>query len=94
MERTEKGIAIFLGAALLAVVIGQFLVDTSGPTTGEGQVVAHVDERPNVLILLWDTTRADRLSIYNPTLETTPRMKAWADQSVAVSYTHLRAHET
>ena len=82
MERTEKGIAIFLGAALLAVVIGQFLVDTSGPTTGEGQVVAHVDERPNVLILLWDTTRADRLSIYNPTLETTPRMKAWADQSV------------
>lgn len=36
---------------------------------------------PNVLIILWDTTRADRLSVYGYDLETTPRMAAWANES-------------
>jgi arylsulfatase A-like enzyme len=34
--------------------------------------------RPNVLIVLWDTVRADRMSMYGYSLETTPRMAAWA----------------
>jgi len=40
------------------------------------------DDRPNVLIILWDTTRADRLSLYGYDLETTPRMRAWAEKGV------------
>jgi arylsulfatase A-like enzyme len=36
-------------------------------------------KQPNVLIVLWDTARADRLSVYGYDLNTTPRMKAWAD---------------
>ena len=35
-------------------------------------------ERPNVLIILWDTVRADRLSLYGYDRPTTPRMAAWA----------------
>jgi arylsulfatase A-like enzyme len=35
---------------------------------------------PNVLVVLWDTARADRLSVYGYDLNTTPRMKAWADK--------------
>lgn len=40
-------------------------------------------KKPNVLILLWDTTRADRLSLYGHHRETTPRLDAFA-QGAAV----------
>lgn len=39
---------------------------------------------PNVLIILWDTTRADRLSMYGYSLETTPRMAKWAAENGVV----------
>ncbi|MEQ1569170.1 MAG: sulfatase [Myxococcota bacterium] len=39
---------------------------------------------PNVLIILWDTTRADRMSLYRYDLETTPRMAAWANENGVV----------
>ncbi len=35
---------------------------------------------PNVLIVLWDTVRADRLSMYGYARPTTPRMAAWAEE--------------
>ena len=31
---------------------------------------------PNVLVILWDTTRADRLSLYGHAAPTTPRLDA------------------
>jgi len=34
--------------------------------------------QPNILILLWDTTRADRLSLYGHDRPTTPRLDAFA----------------
>jgi len=34
--------------------------------------------RPNVLIVLWDTVRADRMSLYGHTAPTTPRLEALA----------------
>lgn len=34
--------------------------------------------RPNVLIVLWDTVRADRLSLYGHDRQTTPAMAKWA----------------
>lgn len=39
---------------------------------------------PNVLILLWDTTRADRMSLYGGHPGTTPRIEAWARTSGVV----------
>jgi len=36
---------------------------------------------PNVMIILWDTVRADRMSLYGYGLDTTPRIKAWAERT-------------
>jgi arylsulfatase A-like enzyme len=44
------------------------------------------DKPPNVLIVLWDTVRADRLSIYGYERPTTPRMAAFAEE--AAVYEH------
>lgn len=41
-------------------------------------VVSGPTHRPNVLVLLWDTARADRLSLYGSQRKTTPRLEAWA----------------
>ncbi len=38
--------------------------------------------RPNVLIVLWDTVRADHLSLYGHEVSTTPALKAFAEQAV------------
>ncbi|MCB9674166.1 MAG: sulfatase [Alphaproteobacteria bacterium] len=37
---------------------------------------------PNVLIVLWDTVRADHLSVYGHPVDTTPNLKAFAEQGV------------
>ena len=37
------------------------------------------DTRPNVLIVLWDTVRADHMSMYGYETQTTPRMDEWAE---------------
>ncbi len=36
-------------------------------------------EPPNVLIILWDTVRADRMTLYGYDKPTTPRMAKWAE---------------
>ena len=41
---------------------------------------------PNVLVILWDTTRADRLSLYGYPVPTTPRLDAFAKS--ATVYEH------
>ena len=35
-------------------------------------------ERPNVVVVMWDTVRADRMSLYGHTRATTPHVDAWA----------------
>ena len=37
---------------------------------------------PNVLILLWDTARADRMSLYGYDKPTTPKMAEWAERGL------------
>lgn len=39
---------------------------------------------PNVLVVVWDTVRADRTSIYGYDKPTTPRIKAWAEKNALV----------
>lgn len=50
---------------------------------------------PNVLFVLWDTTRADRMSLYGAPRPTTPRLAEWAggaavwDDAISPSYLTL-----
>ena len=39
------------------------------------------NDRPNVLIVLWDTVRADRLSLYGYNKQTTPRLAEFAKEA-------------
>jgi arylsulfatase A-like enzyme len=48
-----------------------------------------VDSRPNVLLVVWDTVRHDRLSLYGHRRPTTPRLDAWSRD--AVVFEHARA---
>lgn len=38
--------------------------------------------KPNVLLIVWDTVRADHLSLYNYGRQTTPKLDAWAKDAV------------
>jgi len=60
-------------AALLLVV-----ACTAGCTTGDRPDVPAAQERPNVLWVIWDTVRADRLSLHGYELPTTPFLEQWS----------------
>lgn len=65
------------GCALLASCGG--LRGCGQESVEPGADVAPVEiSRPNVLILLWDTVRADRMSLYGHDRPTTPRLDAFA----------------
>ena len=53
------------------------------PVWGNPEILAPAepDERPNVVLVVLDTLRADRLSCYGHPLETSPRMDRWAARS-------------
>ncbi|MEZ4318286.1 MAG: sulfatase [Myxococcota bacterium] len=48
-----------------------------------------VDSRPNVLFIVWDTVRADRMGLYGHSRDTTPFLTRFAEQ--AVVYDHAIA---
>jgi len=50
---------------------------------------ARTEDRPNVLIIVWDTVRADRTSLYGHDRRTTPYLERFAEQ--AVVYEHAIA---
>jgi len=62
------------------------------PAWGNPEVLAPAaaDERPNVVLVVLDTLRADRLSCYGHALETSPRMDRWAARS-AVRFANVVA---
>lgn len=60
----------FLGSSLLAALSAFALPACSG-----GEPAA---PRPNVLWIVWDTARADRLGVYGYDKPTTPNLDAWA----------------
>ena len=47
-----------------------------------GAAVQSSDSRPNVLWIVLDTVRADRMSCYGYSAKTTPFLEKWADQSI------------
>ncbi|MEZ4240979.1 MAG: sulfatase [Myxococcota bacterium] len=71
MNKTTAAAA--LGLVLIAVA-----------ALGIGLFATRPAKQPNVLIILWDTVRADRMSLYGYDLSTTPRMAAWAEKQGVV----------
>ena len=69
--------------ALVAVGIG-VAVSNNGSTDGPLRPSAGADKQPNVIIILWDTVRADRMSAYGYELPTTPRIAKWAEENAIV----------
>jgi arylsulfatase A-like enzyme len=66
--RLVKRTRLVLAAAVVALVAGAaVLVGRS-----------HAEHRPSVLVVLWDTVRADRMSLYGHDRPTTPGLEAFA----------------
>ena len=74
----NKGLMAAVAGVLALVAVGVG-VTMMGPGTPMAP-----DKQPNVIIVLWDTVRADRMSVYGYELDTTPRIKKWADSSAVV----------
>ncbi len=53
-----------------------------GPASVASKAPVTRSEHPNVLVILWDTTRADHLSLYGHDEQTTPNMAKWAENAV------------
>jgi arylsulfatase A-like enzyme len=66
-------------AASLMVLAGFVWGCDRGGT--EGQALAGPTERPNILFVVWDTVRSDRLSLYGHGRPTTPHIDRWAKQA-------------
>src|SRR4051812_10847412 len=68
LSRTRTAIA----AALVALLV----------VAGVGWSLRHRHERrPSVLVVLWDTVRADRMSLYGGPRPTTPGLEAFAREA-------------
>jgi hypothetical protein len=82
MRRRRLALAVFASLALLPLACRR------GAPAGP----------PNVLLVVWDTVRADHLSLYGYTRPTTPRLDAFArdarvfDDCVSVGSTTVPAH--
>lgn len=73
--------AILGATALVAGATALYLVTpTGGPRGASGEVTAH--DGPNVLIILWDTTRADKMSLHGFEKATTPSIDRFAQEAV------------
>lgn len=59
----------------MALLVAPLL--TAGCERGRGESV----RPPNILLVVWDTARRDRMSLYGHTLTTTPFVDAWARQA-------------
>jgi len=53
---------------------------TCSPPAVESEAPAA--QQPNVLFVMWDTVRADRMSLYGHTRQTTPKLDAFADDAL------------
>ena len=67
-----------LGSLVLAALAAAGCGDDPGPGDAATAPAPDDPQPPNVLLLVWDTVRADRLSIHGYPRETTPRLAALA----------------
>jgi len=81
----KKGAMVvgLFGAAWWATQLSCSGAPTAPPVAPpEPEPAAPVDDpRPNVLIVVWDTVRADRMSLYGYSKPTTPKLEAFAREA-------------
>ncbi len=83
---------------VVAIVGGAAAVACWGETPAPPAAEPAVAAGPNVLIVLWDTVRADRMSLYGATRPTTPKLEAFArdaavfDRAIATDMWTLPTH--
>jgi len=85
VRRPATSHAVARGGRLLAVVATISLVAAGGLVVGERllHITPHGgEERPNVLLIVLDTVRADRLSSYGYRRRTTPELDSFAREAV------------
>ncbi|HMV66905.1 MAG TPA: sulfatase [Myxococcota bacterium] len=71
-----------MSRSLLAALAAVALIGAVGLLIMEPPAPPPVSDGPNVLMIVWDTTRADRLSLYGYDKPTTPRLEAFARDAV------------
>ncbi len=79
--------ALGLAAVAGAMWLPGLLACSGEPPPADGTTATPVpaptaDDRPNVLLIVWDTVRADRMSLYGYGRPTTPKLDAWAKDAV------------
>ena len=62
----------------LGLGLGLYVGQMQAPTTAAEPQPAAAASPPNVLVIVWDTVRADRMSVYGYERPTTPRIAEWA----------------
>lgn len=70
---SRSALAVLGAVGLLAGAVGWYLTSTPARPLADG---------PNVLIILWDTTRADKMSLYGFPKPTTPNIDRFAQEAV------------
>ncbi len=73
-------IAVGATVTMLGLVWGVYVGRGLAPTAPEVPPEPET-KPPNVLIVVWDTVRADRLSVYGYDRPTTPRIAKWAEEA-------------
>ena len=69
-------------ALLVALVVGLFLPTAAGEIEAPQSISEELAARPNILLLVWDTTRPDHLTPYGYSRETTPELSKFAEESL------------
>ncbi|NCG19333.1 MAG: sulfatase-like hydrolase/transferase [Rhodobacterales bacterium] len=77
-QYTFPSIAIFLGVSVALTGCSFFDAADESVRTVPSIEVPVGPTHPNVLVIMWDTTRADRMSLYGHDRSTTPRLDAFA----------------
>jgi len=83
-----------LATALIALAALAFLRDVRASGYREGAGEALAGKNPNVLLIVLDTVRADRLSLYGHFRDTTPNLKRWAERGVRFDQARVAASWT
>jgi arylsulfatase A-like enzyme len=81
----KRGLHVFL------YVFMSFLLYAGTPETSFAGQVAPAPRRPNVVLIIIDTLRADHLSCYGYPRKTTPNIDAFALQAVKYNYAYATA---
>jgi arylsulfatase A-like enzyme len=79
-----KGLAPFAGRGIPLVWMLALAFAGQACSPEPAAVPEATDEaaRPNVLFVVWDTVRSDRMSLYGHDRQTTPALDAWATQAL------------